>query len=150
MKTGLKIAAIVFLMASLLALLTCVQTEQGTTPSKPSSEKKAPAKKPPVKIKYLTGEIVSVHKTQKTVIVKTKDAEALLHTDGKTIIKVNEQPGTISDLAAGMKATVRYVELKDRDMAKSILVSPPAPPPSAPPPSPAAQPRPLDDKKVSP
>ena len=106
---------------ALLALMTCVQQEQG--PSKGSPPKKAAAKKPPVKMQYLTGEVLSVNKAKKTILVRGKDSDLSFHTDSKTSIKIDGQPKRLADVTAGTKAAIRYIEDRDKNIVRSLVIS---------------------------
>jgi hypothetical protein len=103
-----------------LALVTCAQQEHS---SKGSPPKKPAAKKPPVKLQYMTGEILSVNKVKKTLLVRGKDSELLFHTNSRTSIKIGGQPGKLADVTAGGKAAIRYVEDRDRNIVRSLAIS---------------------------
>ncbi len=118
--------ALVFILVALalLGLVTCVQQEQ---PAKGSPPRKPAAKKPPVKLQYLTGEVLSVHKAKKTILVRGKDDDVLFHTDRRTSIKIDGQPRALADVTAGKRAAIRYVEAGDRNIVRSLVISTPPP-----------------------
>jgi len=117
-----KPTLLIFLITlALLALITCVQQEKG--PSKGSPPKKAAAKKPPVKMQYLTGEVLSVNKAKKTILVRGKDSDLSFHTDSKTSIKIDGQPKRLADVTAGTKAAIRYIEDRDKNIVRSLVIS---------------------------
>jgi hypothetical protein len=125
---------IIIITLALLALVTCVQQEQ---PSKGSPPKKAAVKKPPVKLHYLTGEILSVNKARKTILVRRKDDELLFHTDRRTTIKIDGQSRTLADVTVGKRAAIRYVEVEDENIVRSLVISTPPPKTKASPEAPA-------------
>lgn len=130
-----SIPLILLILLALLAFVACAQQEQGTpkglTPKKPA------AKKPPVKLQYLTGEVLAVNKARKTILVRGKESDLLFHTDGRSTIRVDGQPGKLADVTAGAKVAVRYVEAGDRNIVRSLIVSTSPPEQKTPPEAPA-------------
>ena len=121
-----KTVFLIFLITlSLLTVMTCAQQEQG--PSKGSPPKKAAAKKPPVKMQYLTGEVLAVNKAKKTILVRGKDGELLFQTDGRTSIKIDGQPKRLADVTAGKRAAIRYIEAGDKNIVRNLAISTPPP-----------------------
>jgi len=113
---------LIFLITlALLALVTCAQQEKG--PSKGSPPKKAAAKKPPVKMQYLTGDVLSVNKAKKTILIRGKDGDLSFHTDSKTSIKIDGKPKRLADVTGGKKAAIRYIEDGDKNIVRSLVIS---------------------------
>jgi hypothetical protein len=125
---------IILITLAALVLVTCVQQEQ---PSKGSPAKKAAAKKPPVKLQYLTGEILSVNKARKTILVRRKDDELSFHIDRRTSIKIDGQSRSLADVTVGKRAAIRYVEAEDKNIVRSLVISTPPPETKASPEAPA-------------
>ncbi|HOD35131.1 MAG TPA: hypothetical protein PLR20_07060 [Syntrophales bacterium] len=110
----------------LLAIMTCApQQEQG--PAKSSPPKKGAAKKPPVKMHYLSGEVVAVNKAKRAILVRGKDGEVFFQVDGRTSIKIDGEPRRLADVTAGKRAAIRYIEVGDKNIARNVAVSTPPP-----------------------
>ena len=122
-----KTVLLIFLIAlALLTIMTCApQQEQG--PSKGSPPKKAAAKKPPVKMQYLAGEVLAVNKARKTILVRGKDGELLFQTDSRTSIKIDGQPKRLADVTTGKRAAIRYIESGDKNIVRNLVISTPPP-----------------------
>jgi hypothetical protein len=117
-----KPALFIFLVIlALPTLITCAQQEQG--PSKGAIPKKAAVKKPLVKMQYLAGEVLAVHKAQKTILVRGKDSELLFRTNSRTSVKIDGEPKRLADVTTGMKAAIRYIEVGDKNIARSLVIS---------------------------
>ncbi len=130
-----SIPLILIIILTLLALVACAQQEQG--PSKGPLPKKPAAKKPPVKLQYLTGEVISVNKARKTILVRVKDGDLLFHTDGRSSVRVDGRQGKLADVTAGAKVAVRYIEAGDKNIVRSLIISTPPPEQKMPPEAPA-------------
>jgi ABC-type Fe3+-hydroxamate transport system substrate-binding protein len=112
---------ILLIALAFLALVTCAQQEQ--TPSKGSPPKKAAPQKAPVKMQYLTGEVLSVNKAKKTILIRGKDRDLSFHTDSKTSIKIDGKPKRLADVTAGKKVAIRYIEDGDKNIVRSLVIS---------------------------
>lgn len=123
----MKEKAIPFIFLITLTLLTVMTCTPQQEPAKGSPPKKAAAKKPPVKMHYLTGEVLSVNKTKKTILVRGKDGEVSFQTDGRTSIKIDGEPKRLADVTAGKRAAVRYIEVGDKNIARNVILSTPPP-----------------------
>jgi len=121
-----KTTLLIFLITlALLTIVTCAQQEQ--SPSKGSPPKKTVAKKPPVKMQYLTGEVLAVNKAKKTVLVRGKDGDLSFQTDSRTSIKIDGQSKRLADVTAGKRAAIRYIETGDKNIVRSLVISTPPP-----------------------
>jgi len=83
-----------------------------------AAEKKAPAK-----VKPVSGEVTAVDAMAKTITVKGKQGEVSLVVDDKTMVKIGKEKKSLADVKAGDKATVKYVEMDGKNVAKSIAIS---------------------------
>jgi hypothetical protein len=147
------------LLPLLLFGVSCTQQpEKKGVPEKVAREKSAPAKKTPLKIIHLAGETTSVNPRAGKLTVRGKDGDVDIYATEKTIIHIGRDPGRLSDIAAGYKATVKYLEMDGKNIARSIFITPEAPeakePPKAEtPPSPSPEkitpePPPSDAQKI--
>jgi len=74
-------------------------------------------------MQYLTGDVLSVNKAQKTILVRGKDSDLSFHTDSRTSIKIDGKPKRLADVTAGKKAAIRYIEDGDKNMVRSLVIS---------------------------
>jgi hypothetical protein len=132
------------LLPLLLFGVSCTQQpEKKGVPEKIAREKSAPARKTPLKIIHLAGETTSVNPRAGRLTVRGKDGDVDIYATEKTIIRIGRDPRRLSDIAAGNKATVKYLEIGGKNVARSIYIAPEAPevkePPKAetPPPPPS-------------
>jgi Cu/Ag efflux protein CusF len=115
-----------YLISLLLPLLllsgSCTQqTEKKALPEKVAREKPAAAKKP-LKIIHVAGEMVSVSPKAGKLTVRGKDGEAEIYATKKTIIYIGRDKSRLSDIAAGDKVTVKYLEIDGKNVARSIFI----------------------------
>jgi len=115
-----------YLISLLLPLLllsgSCTQqTEKKALPEKVAREKPAAAKKP-LKIIHVAGEMVSVSPKAGKLTVRGKDGEVEIYATDKTIIRIGMDKGRLSDIAAGNKATIKYLEIDGKNIARSIFI----------------------------
>jgi hypothetical protein len=116
-----------YLISLLLPLLllcgSCTQqTEKKALPEKIAREKPAAAKKKPLKIIHLTGEAIRVNLKAGKLTVRGKDGEVDIYATDKTIIRIGRDNGRLSDIAAGDKATVKYLEIDGKNVARNIFI----------------------------
>jgi hypothetical protein len=116
------------LISLLLPLLlfgaSCTQeTEKKSQPENVAREKPASAKKKPLKIIHLAGETTSVNPSAGKLTVRGKDGEVVIYATEKTIIQIGKDKGRLSDIAAGKKATVKYLEIDGKNIARSIFIA---------------------------
>jgi len=116
-----------YLVSLLLPLLlfgaSCTQQpEKKGQPEKVAREKPAPAKEKPLKIVHLAGETISVNPSAGKLTIRGKDGEVAIYATEKTIIQIGRDKGRLSDIAAGTKATVKYLEIDGENIARSIFI----------------------------
>jgi hypothetical protein len=116
-----------YLISLLLPLiLFCVsctqQPEKKGLPEKVAREKPAAAKEKPLRIIHIAGETVSVSPKASKLTVRGKDGEVEIHATKKTIIYIGGEKGGLSDITAGNKATIKYLEIDGKNIARSIFV----------------------------
>jgi hypothetical protein len=122
----MKVRSLICLLL-LVFLASCSCTQQPEKKAKSeikSSGNVASAKKQPVKVIYLTGEIISINLKTNNLIIRGKDGDIKVFTDKETIIKTGSDNSKLSDISSGDKATVRYISIEDKNIAKSIFVAP--------------------------
>ena len=114
-----------------LILFCCVsctpQPEKKGQPKKIAGEKPAPAKEKPLKIIHLAGETISVNTRAGKLTVRGKDGDVDIYATEKTNILIGRDKGRLSDIAAGSKATVKYLEMGGKNIARSIFIVPETP-----------------------
>jgi len=111
------------LLPLLLFTLSCTQqTEKKALPEKVAREKPAPAKEKPLKIVHLAGETTSVNPKTSKLTIRGKDGEVDIYATEKTNILIGRDKGSVSDIAAGTKATVKYIEMDGKNIARSIFI----------------------------
>jgi hypothetical protein len=111
------------LLPLLLFGVSCTQQpEKKGQPEKVAREKPAPAKKKPLKIVHLAGETISVNPKAGRLTMRGKDGEVDIYATEKTNILIGRDKGRLSDIAAGTKATVKYLEIDGKNIARSIFI----------------------------
>jgi hypothetical protein len=98
------------------------QTEKKALPEKIARGKPAAAKKKPLKIIHLTGEVIRVKPKAGKLTVRGKDGKVEIYATDKTIIRIGRDNGRLSDIAAGDKATVKYLEIDGKNVARNIFI----------------------------
>jgi hypothetical protein len=116
-----------YLISLLLPLIlfgvSCTQQpEKKGHPEKVAREKPAPAKEKPLKIVHLAGETTSVDPKTGRLTVRGKDGDVDIYATEKTNILIGRDKGGLSDIAAGTKATVKYIEMDGKNIARSIFI----------------------------
>ena len=112
----------VFAIASVSFAVEKAATAPAATEKKEATPVKAEEKKAPVKVKRISGEVVTVDATAGTLTVKSKKQEVSLSTDDKTAVKKGIEKKTLADVVAGDKVIVKYKEVDGKNVAKSIAV----------------------------
>ena len=112
----------VFAIASVSFAVEKAATAPAATEKKEAAPVKAEEKKAPVKVKRISGEVVTVDATAGTLTVKSKKQEVSLSTDDKTAVKKGIEKKTLADVVAGDKVIVKYKEVDGKNVAKSIAV----------------------------
>ena len=115
------------LLPLLLLGVSCTQQpEKKGLPEKAAREKPAPAKEKPLKIIHLAGETTSVNAKMSKLTVRGKDGEVDIYVTEKTNILIGRDKGRLSDITAGTKATVKYLEIDGKKIARNIFIAPEA------------------------
>ena len=112
----------VFAIASLSFAAEKAATAPAAVEKKEAAPVKAEEKKAPVKVKRISGEVVTVDAKAGTLTVKSKKQEVSLSTDNKTVVKKGKEKKTLADVMAGDKVIVKYTEVDGKNVAKSIAV----------------------------
>jgi hypothetical protein len=111
------------LLPLLLLCVSCTQQpEKKGLPERVAREKPAPAKEKPLKIIHLAGETTSVNPKAGRLTVRGKDGDVDIYATEKTIIHIGRDKVILSDIAAGTKATVKYLEIDGKNIARSIFI----------------------------
>lgn len=116
-----------YLLSLLLPLiLLCVsctqQPEKKNLPENAARGKPASAKQKPLKIVHLVGETISVNPKKGRLTIRGKDGEVEIYATEKTVIQIGRDKGGFSEIAAGNKATVKYLEIDGKNVARSIFI----------------------------
>jgi len=116
------------LLPLLLFGVSCTQQpEKKGQPEKVAREKPAIAKEKPLKIVHLAGETISVNPKAGKLTMRGKDGDVDIYATEKTNILIGRDKGRLSDIATGNKATVKYLEIDGKNIARSIFISQEAP-----------------------
>ena len=111
------------LLPLLLFGVSCTQQpEKKGQPEKVAREKPAPAKEKPLKIVHLAGETISVNPKAGKLTMRGKDGDVDIYATEKTNILIGRDKGRLSDIATGNKATVKYLEIDGKNIARSIFI----------------------------
>jgi hypothetical protein len=116
------------LLPLLLLGVSCTQQpeKKGQT-AKVAREKPASAKEKPLKIVHLAGETISVNPKSSKLTIRGKDGDIDIYATDKTNILIGRDKGRLSDIATGNKATVKYLEMDGKNIARSIFIVQEAP-----------------------
>lgn len=71
-------------------------------------------------IRLVTGEVVTADVTIKTLTVQGKKGEVVITADDKTVVKMDREKKTLSDVKVGDKVTVKYAVIDSKNIARSI------------------------------
>jgi len=114
---------ICLLLPLLFFCASCTQQqEKKGLPERVAREKPAAAQKKPLKIIHLAGEAVNVNPKTGKLTVRGKDGDVEIRVTEKTIIHIGMDKGRLSDIAAGNKATIKYLEIDGKNIARSIFI----------------------------
>lgn len=112
------------LLPLLLFGASCTQQpEKKGLPERVAREKPASAKEKPLKIIHLAGETISVNPKTSKLTVRGKDGDVDIYATDKTIIHIGMDKSRLSDITAGNKATVKYLEIDGKNIARSIFIT---------------------------
>ena len=116
------------LLPLLLLCSSCTQQpEKKGVPEKVARAKAASAKTKPLKIIHLAGETTSVNPRAGKLTIRGKDGDVDIYATEKTIIHIGRDQVRLSDVTAGNKATVKYLEIDGKNIARSIFIIQEAP-----------------------
>lgn len=116
------------LLPLLLLCVSCTQQpEKKGVPEKVARAKAASAKKKPLKIIHLAGETTNVNPRAGKLTIRGKDGDVDIYATEKTIIHIGKEQSRLSDITAGNKATVKYLEIDGKNIARSIFIAQEAP-----------------------
>ena len=111
----------------LLLILFCVscpqQPEKKNLPEKVARERPASAKKEPPKIIHIAGETIRVNPKTGKLTVRGKGGDVEICTTEKTIIHIGRDNSKLSDIIAGDKVTVKYLEIDGKNIARNIFIA---------------------------
>lgn len=116
------------LLPLLLLCVSCTQQpEKKGAPEKVARAKAASAKKKPLKIIHLAGETTSVNPRAGKLTIRGKEGDVDIYATEKTTIHIGRDQSRLSDITAGNKATVKYLEIDGKNIARSIFIAQEAP-----------------------
>ncbi len=98
------------------------QPETKALPEKIARENPESAKKKPLKIIHVAGEMISVNPKMNKLSIRGKDGDVEIYATAKTVIHIGGERSRLSDVAAGNKATVKYLEIGGKNIARSIFI----------------------------
>ncbi len=75
-------------------------------------------------IRQVTGDIVTIDTTIKTLTVKGRKAEVVIVADDKTVVKMDREKKTLSDVKISDTVTVKYAVIDGKNIARSIDIKP--------------------------
>jgi hypothetical protein len=137
------------LLPLLLLCVSCTQQpEKKGVPEKVARAKAASAKKKPLKIIHLAGETTSVNPRAGKLTIRGKDGDVDIYATEKTTIHIGRDQSRLSDITAGNKATVKYLEIDGKNIARSIFIAQEAPEEKEPPKDESPSPQPPE--KITP
>jgi hypothetical protein len=112
------------LLPLLLFGVSCTQQpEKKALPEKVAREKPASAKEKPLKIVHLAGETTSINPKTSKLTVRGKDGDVDIYATEKTIIHIGRDIGRLTDISVGNKATIKYLEIDGKNIARSIFIA---------------------------
>ena len=86
-------------------------------------EKKASEQKKTVRVRHLSGEVLTVNSKTKTITVRFRDEDMEVQFDDNTVVKVDLDTVKPSEIPLGTRATVKYIERKGHLVARGIFIS---------------------------
>ena len=108
--------------------LTSISCTQHPEEKKAKTEQKsrgnaASVNEQPVRVHYLTGDIISISPKANHLVIRGKDGDVRVFINQKTIIKSGSDNSKLSELSSGNRVMVRYISIKEKNIAKSIFVA---------------------------
>jgi hypothetical protein len=107
-----------------LLYVACGQPQE-KTPGKAvtASTKRSAEQKKTVRVRHLSGEVLTVNSKTKTITVRYRDEDLNVQFDDSTIVKIDLDTVKPSEIPPGTRATVKYIEKKGQFVAKGIFIS---------------------------
>jgi len=118
-----------FLILSALISIGLLVVACGQPPEKApgkavtASKKKAVEQKKTVRVRHLSGEVLTVNSKTNTITVRYRDEDLELQFDDNTVVKVDLDTVKPSEIPPGTRATVKYIEKKGQFVARGIFIS---------------------------
>jgi len=107
-----------------LLYVACGQSTDKTSVTPAASEKKKPVeKKKTIRVKHLSGEVLSVNAKAKTITLRVREEEMELQFDDLTVVKIDLDRVQPHEIPPGTRATVKYVESKGQLVARGVFIS---------------------------
>jgi len=105
-----------------LFYVSCGQSPE-KAPRKDTAAAEKKSQKKTVRVKHLSGEVLSVNTKAKTIIVRFKNEDVEMKFDDGTVVKVDLDSVKPTAIPLGSRATVKYVETDGKYVAKGIFIS---------------------------
>jgi len=118
-----------FLILSALISIGLLHVACGQPPEKApgkavtASSKRSVEQKKAVRVRHLSGEVLTVNSKTKTITVRYRDEDLDVHFDDSTVVKIDLDTVKPSEIPPGTRATVKYIEKKGQFVAKGIFIS---------------------------
>jgi hypothetical protein len=118
-----------FLILSTLISIGLLYVACGQPPEKTpgkavaASTKRSAEQKKTVRVRHLSGEVLTVNSKTKTITVRYRDEDLDVQFDDSTIVKIDLDTVKPSEIPPGTRATVKYIEKKGQFVAKGIFIS---------------------------
>jgi hypothetical protein len=118
-----------FLILSALISIGLLYVACGQPPEKTpgkavtASTKRSAEQKKTVRVRHLSGEVLTVNSKTKTITVRYRDEDLDVQFDDSTIVKIDLDTVKPSEIPPGTRATVKYIEKKGQFVAKGIFIS---------------------------
>ena len=122
-KGLLKAFMILFVAIAFAGFAIAEEAKEAKPEAAPAAEKEKPA--PKAKVKSVTGEVIAVDATAKTITLKSKiKGEVTVNVTDTTKIKAGKEDKTLADIKAGDKIRVSGKEAEGKIEAKSVRILP--------------------------
>jgi hypothetical protein len=107
-----------------LLCVACGPSADKTSGTPVVSEKKKPVEKnKTIRVKHLSGEVLSVNSKAKTITVRVREEDIELQFDDLTVVKIDLDRVQPHEIPPGTRATVKYVESKGQFVARGVFIS---------------------------
>jgi hypothetical protein len=112
------------LISSGLLYVACGQPPKKTPGKSVTASTKKPAEqKKTVRVRHLSGEVLTVNSKTKTITIRYRDEDLDVQFDDSTVVKIDLDTVKPSEIPPGIRATVKYIENKGQFVAKGIFIS---------------------------